>query len=93
MSFLKTLFGIGKSDAEKAPAAREEYNGFVILAEPMTIGNQFQIAGTITKVVGGETKSHHFVRADYFSAADDAAEATLRKAKQAIDQLGEGLFD
>ena len=93
MSFLKTLFGIGKDDAEKAPAAREEYNGFIIIAEPMTVGNQFQIAGTIRKIVGDETKNHHFVRADYFSAEDDAAEATLRKAKQAIDQLGDDLFD
>jgi hypothetical protein len=91
MSFWKSLFGGGS--ASKAVAARtEDYNGFVIAPTPYPEGGQYQLAGTITKQVGGEVKVHKFVRADRFSSAEDAVEFTLVKARQMIDQQGDKLF-
>lgn len=94
MSFFKKLFGGGEAGekAPSGPAAREEYEGFVILAEPYPEAGQFQLAGTITKEIGGEVKVHRFVRADRFPTREQAAEFTLTKARQIIDQNGERLF-
>jgi hypothetical protein len=90
MSFWKSLFGGGEP---KAVAARtEDYKGFTIAAAPYPEGGQYQLAGTITKDVGGTLKEHKFVRADRFSSAEDAIEFTLVKARQIIDQQGDKLF-
>ncbi len=92
MSFLKSLFGGGKSETAKESEAREDYKGFSIIAQPGENGGQYRIGGTIEKVEDGETKRHTFIRADYFASRDEAVEATFRKAKSAIDQLGDSLF-
>lgn len=93
MSFLKRLFSrAGGTPEPEGPAGREEYEGFVILAEPYPEAGQFQLAGTITKEIGGEMKEHRFVRADRFATREQAAEFTLMKARQIIDQNGERIF-
>lgn len=92
MSFWKSLFGGGGS--AKAVATRtEDYNGFTIAPQPYQESGQYQLAGTITKDIGGTIRTHRFVRADRFSSADDAVEFTLLKARQIIDQQGDKLFD
>ena len=94
MSFLKSLFG-GKggerSGAAKA-GATEEYNGFVIRAAPQAQGGEHILAGSVEKEIGGELKSHTFIRADRFSSRDDAEAAALRKGKQLVDEQGDRLF-
>jgi hypothetical protein len=93
MSFFKKLFGGGSQEkAEPAPAAAAEHDGFSILATPYQDQGQWQMCGVIEKVVGGETKSHRFVRADRFASREQAAEFTLAKARQIIDQMGETVF-
>lgn len=88
MSFWKSLFGGGS--APKTVAARsEDYKGYRITPAPYPEGNQYQLAGTIAKELGGQTKEHRFVRADRFSSPDEAVEFTLMKARQIIDQQGE----
>jgi hypothetical protein len=94
MSFLKRLFGGGGSaaTADPGPAASSEHVGFAIKATPYEEGGQWQMCGVIEKEIGGELKSHRFVRADRFPTRDQAAEFTLSKARQIIDQMGDRLF-
>ncbi len=93
MSFWKSLFGGGGgSAAPKGPAATAEYKGFAIAAEPFANGGQFQVAGTITKDVGGVVREHKYIRADTFGSREEAAKFSLMKAQQIIDQQGERMF-
>jgi hypothetical protein len=95
MSFLKRLFGGGggpaSAGAEK-PTAETEYKGYAIRATPQKEGQQFRLCGAIEKDVDGERRLHRLIRADLFASADDATEATLRKARQVIDEQGDRIF-
>mgnify|MGYP001034127387 CR=1 FL=1 len=97
MSFFKKLFGGGEAadgGAGRAPGTlgEEEYKGFLIKAIEMRAGSEYQLAGTIEKDVGGEHKTHQFVRADRISSKDDLVPLALAKGRQIIDEQGEGLF-
>lgn len=96
MSFLKSLFGLGgdKTAGDKpAAAAKEtEHKGFIIRAMPYKEGGQFQTAGTISKEVDGEMKEYKFVRADRFSTLEEAADLSLSKGRQIVDEQGERMF-
>ena len=96
MSFFKNLFGGGAaktSDPAAAKAVSEtEYKGYAIAAKPYLEGGQYQVAGTITKAIDGALKEHRFVRADRFAGVEDAAQVTVNKAKQMIDQQGDKIF-
>jgi hypothetical protein len=89
--FLKRLFG-GDTSGANAPAATEEYEGFVITAEPISDSGQFRLAGSVTKEVNGEMREHKFIRADLFPTKDQADEFAMHKGKQMIDQLGDRIF-
>src|SRR5262249_24797825 len=98
MSFLKSLFGIGGSKGEAgsgpAAAAKEtEHKGFIIRATPYKEGGQFQTAGMIVKEIGGELKEYKFVRADRFWTLEEAADLSLSKGRQIIDEQGERTFN
>ena len=92
MSFLKKLFGGGEGGKPEAPAAEMEHEGYRIVATPQKEGEQFRIHGTISKEIGGETKSHTLIRADLFPSRDEAVTHTFRKAKLVISEQGDGLF-
>lgn len=96
MSFLKRLFGLGgcEAAADKAQAepVSSEHKGFIILATPYNEGGQFQTCGLIRKEIDGVLQEHKFIRADRFATMDDAVNITLIKARQIIDEQGEGLF-
>ena len=94
MSFLKSLFGGGKTgdSAPAKPAAQESYKGYLIKAVPMQVGSEHQLAGTIEKEIRGELKSYRFVRADRFGGRDEAASRALAKGQQLIDEQGDRLF-
>jgi hypothetical protein len=93
MSFFKKLFGGGDN---AAPVAKTEdpidYKGYSLVAAPMADGGQFRVAGSISKDVGGEVKTHTFIRADVFADRDAAVQATIRKAQLIIDQSGDMIF-
>lgn len=91
MSFLKNLFG-GGGNSKSGPTAEADYEGFHIAVTPQKEGGQFRLAGVISKDVDGQTQSHTLIRADLFSSLDDVNEATIRKAKQVIDEQGDGLL-
>ena len=95
MSFLKSLFGLGgsKEDAGPVAAAKEaEHKGFIIRAMPYKDGGQYQTAGTISKEIEGEMKEYKFVRADRFATLEEAADLSLSKGRQIIDEQGERMF-
>lgn len=94
MSFWKSLFGGGsrKDSAPARPVRSAEYNGFRIAAMPYPEAGQFQVAGVISKEIDGIVKERKFVRADRFGSLDDAAEFSLTKARQIIDQQGDRMF-
>jgi len=93
MSFLKKLFGGGAGSADAPQAEAVEHNGFSIYPEPIREGSVYRISARIEKVVEGETKSQTLMRADTLSNKDQAAEMSLTKARQVIDERGDRIFD
>lgn len=91
MSFLKKLFGGGAPKPEEPPPSIE-HAGYTIRATPYQEGGQWQLCGVIEKEIGGETKSHRFIRADRFAGKDEAVDMTFMKARQIIDQSGDRIF-
>jgi hypothetical protein len=87
MSFWKRLFG-GKSDETDTPAQGEEYNGFRIIPAPIREGGQYRVAARIEK----DGRSHDLIRADTMGSQDEAIAASIRKARQIIDEQGDRLF-
>ena len=95
MSFLKSLFGLGKgTEAAAAPKVvkEAEHKGFTIRAMPYLEAGQYQTAGVIVKEIDGVVREHRFVRADRFASAEDAADIALVKGRQIVDERGEGMF-
>ena len=88
MSILSKLFG-GGSAPEPKP---ETYNDFRIFAEPRSDAGGYRIAGRIEKEIGGEVKSHSFLRADLVQSKEEAERFTILKARQIIDERGERMF-
>ncbi|WP_337956856.1 HlyU family transcriptional regulator [Planktotalea frisia] len=50
------------------------------------------MCAVIEKEVDGELKSHRLIRADTIADVEQCRDASIGKAKQMIDQLGERLF-
>lgn len=92
---MKSLFGSSGEDQKKSAskAVTTEYEGYLIIAEPMPANGQYQVAGRIEKKVGDTTKKHTFIRADTLPEQSSAANEMIRKAKMMIDQMGESIFD
>ena len=88
MSLFKKLFG-GNTPPE--PTA-EEYQGYRITAEPQREGNDYRIGACIEKEVDGVTLTHKLIRADTIASLEEAKTASITKAKQMIDQQGDGIF-
>ena len=93
--FLKRLFGgdggQGGDPADRAPDA--EHKGVEIRAAPVKeAGGQWRVAGTLTRQVDGEIVTRSFLRADLMTSRDEAASASLDKARLIIDQNGDQLW-
>ncbi|WP_421906508.1 HlyU family transcriptional regulator [Mameliella sp.] len=93
MSLLKRLFGGKGGGAEAPPAKTVEYEGFRITPQPAAEGGQYRIGALIEGEVKGELRTHQLIRADMIRDLDEAEDASIRKAKQMIDQMGIRLFD
>lgn len=88
MNFLSRLFG-------KAPAKAPEpilHKDCRIFPEPQKAPGGFRVAARIEKDFAGTTKTHHLIRSDVHAGEDEAVDASIGKAKLAIDQLGDTLF-
>lgn len=93
MGWFTSLFGRKPSAApSERQGAPVEYKGFTIRPAPYLEAGQFQTAGYIEKLVDGVVKSHRFVRADRQGDFEAAANFTVMKARQLIDEQGDRLF-
>ena len=93
MDSIRNMFG--GSSASKPPQAANEpelYKECLIYAEPMAESGQWRLAGRIVKGEGEAAKEHKFIRADIFANREEVEVATLRKARQIIDEQGDRLF-
>jgi hypothetical protein len=63
-----------------------------VRAAPFESDGRFQTAGVIEKVIDGERREHHFIRADSHASMDQAIEFSLSKGCQIVDQVGERVF-
>lgn len=86
MSLLKKLFGGGS--ALKKAVEPTEHNGFLIFPEPQKESQGYRIAARIEK----DGKVHQMIRADTYNSQDVAVDASVAKAKQVIDQMGDRIF-
>lgn len=86
MSLLSKLFGGGNASA--ATAEPIEYNGFSITPQPAKEGGRYRIGAKIEK----DDRTHDLIRADTLDDKAGADEASINKAKQLIDQMGDALF-
>ncbi len=89
MSLIKKLFGGAAAAQEAAP---EIYKDYKIIATPIKEDGGYRLSVRIEKEVDGELKRESIIRADTFSAEDEAEEAAINKAKLLIDQMGDQLF-
>ena len=89
MSLLSKLFGARPKPAAAEPSHKpEEYNGFAITPTPIKDGPGWRLSALIQK----DGRSHTLVRADIINNLDEAATASLAKAKRMIDEQGDRLF-
>lgn len=88
--WLQSLFSGNGSDSAKVQY-EEEYKGYLLRIAPQPHGGQFRVAATICKADNPD-QVHHLVRADLLPDLDSATDETLRKAKLAVDQLGDNMF-
>ncbi|MFC5384587.1 HlyU family transcriptional regulator [Aquamicrobium segne] len=95
MSFLKRLFGGGGAQQveEPKPARQVEHKGFTIVAMPYKADGQYQTSGVVSREIDGMVKEHKFIRADRFPSLDDAADISIRKGIQIVDEQGDSIFD
>ena len=93
MGFFSKLFGSDRSEStDQSTVESLDYQGFQIVADARKVNAEFQVYGSISKAVDGEPRTYEMIRSDYFMTAEDANEVMIRKSKQLIDQVGEGLF-
>ena len=88
MNFLSRLF------AKPAPKPADPilHKSCRIFPEPIKEGSGYRVAARVEKDFGATTKTHLLQRADTCTSLQEAADISVTKAKQAIDQLGDTLF-
>jgi hypothetical protein len=91
MPFWSRLFGSSPTE-EPASGASEEHKGFRITPKPIREGGHYRIAARIEKEVAGVLRSHDLIRADTIASLDEARVLSVAKARQMIDEQGDGLF-
>ena len=95
MGLLSKLFGGGKDSGGGSggkEGAEIDYNGFKITPAARPQNGQWLTAGIIRKEIGGEVKEHRFLRADTHASPESANDFAVIKARQIIDEQGEGIF-
>ena len=93
MSFLSGLKSLFLTSQTPKASETIEYNGFYITPAPMPDGRQYRVAATITKGEGESLQSHTFIRSDVVGSRNECIDITIRKAKTAIDQSDEHIFN
>ena len=93
-NFLRQLFARKGEDAtDRESEGAVDYKGYTIRPNPRREGAQWLTSGVITKQFADEVKEHRFIRADAHGSKDAAADFSITKAKQIIDERGDKLFE
>ena len=92
LGFLKNVLGGGGGDREPEGAEPVEHEGFTIVATPRKASGGWSTEGHIRKVIDGEAKEAHFIRADTSTSRDAAIALSVSKARKIIDEQGERVF-
>lgn len=92
MGLFSKLFGGGGSPSEPTEEEAVEYEGWSLVAAPISEGGQYRTAGIIRREVDGELREARFIRADNHASRDAAVDHTIRKARQIVDEQGLGLL-
>ena len=88
MSIFSSLFGGGK----KSEPEQVAYKGFDIFPDLMPESGKYRLSARIEKTIDGDRKTHTVIRADVFESRDQAESFSIAKAKQVIDEQGDGIF-
>ena len=93
LGFLKNVLG-GGGGGEREPEGAEpvEHAGFTIVATPRKASGGWSTEGHIRKVIDGEAKEVHFIRADTSTSREAAITLSVSKARKIIDEQGERVF-
>ena len=84
-SLFKKFLGSGTTP----PVAEAiDHKGFAITPDPIRESSGWRVAARIEK----DGKVHHMTRADTMGDRDQCAEISLAKARQMIDEQGDGIF-
>ena len=94
LGFLKNVLGGGGRDREPEPESAEpvEHEGFTIVATPRKASGGWSTEGRIRKVIDGEAKEAHYIRADTSTSREAAITLSVSKARKIIDEQGERVF-
>ena len=92
LGFLKNVLGGGGGEREPEGADPVEHQGFTIVAAPRKASGGWSTEGHIRKVVDGETKEVHFIRADTSTSREAAVTLSVSKARKIIDEQGDRVF-
>ena len=92
LGFLKNMLGGGGGDREPEGAEPVEHEDFTIVATPRKASGGWSTEGHIRKVIDGEAKEAHFIRADTSTSRDAAIALSVSKARKIIDEQGERVF-
>src|SRR3546814_830364 len=92
MGLFSKFFGGGGKPAAAKEGEAVEYKGFRIHPAALPQSGQWLTAGVIRKEIDGATKEHRFLRADTHGSPDSANDFAVVKARQIIDEQGDGMF-
>eukprot|EP00752_Nemacystus_decipiens_P019465 g17521.t1 len=81
-----------RDGAEAKAVSRETYKDYIIEASPVAEGGQYRLRAFILESDEPDARRETIIRADLFASADVAAEYSVNKAKQVIDEQGKMLF-
>ena len=93
LGFLKNVLGGGAGSGEPDAADPVEHDSFTIVATPRKAASGgWSTEGRIGKVVDGEAKEVHFIRADTSTSREAAISLSVSKARKIIEEQGERIF-
>lgn len=92
VSFLRKIFGGGKTTPRANAHAPVHYKDFAIHPQPRKTANGWSTEAVIRKTEGETMREHYFIRADTCSSEEGALALIESKAKTLIDQRGEKIF-
>ena len=92
LGFLKNVLGGGAGSREPESPDPVEHDGFTIVATPRKASGGWSTEGRIGKVIDGEAKEVHFIRADTSTSREAAITLSVSKARKIIEEQGERIF-